>query len=406
MHQLLKNNLMKDFFELEKEQKLAFVNFQTTGLDASESQIFEVAVLIWDSKESKLNGYSEYINIDEPMSYYMGETLKVDHELLSAARARNEVMSDFFKYIDGCLVCAYNSDFVRAFMRLESIRNLIDFNNDFFCIKKYVESKITSMPSLKLNDVARALGVEIEYKSNRAISKAEKAFRVYLAASKFNVSTDNLLEHEDCSFYTYAHLDSSGNYFYVGVGHEDVAWNAKRHRLWHRYVDKHLNGLYTVKIIKDKISSRNASILKEELLKANCNKLVNVVNFYRSTDFKEIERISSLASENYKKFNDAIELAKYNPIDAIPLIIECINALDSYRFSKTEHGLLGTLIDEEKAEIGSKGNLKFIDALTKIMKKLGRIDEARDISEKYFHKFKLDSTLKSSTSIKKRVGLI
>lgn len=398
--------LKQSFPEFAKEQKLAFVNFQTTGLDASESQIFEVGVLIWNTNESRLNGYSEYINIDEPVNYYMGEILKVDQELLRAARGRDEVMSDFFKYIDGYLICAYNSDFVRAFMRIESIRQLIEFNNDFFCIKKYVESKIPTMPSLKLDDVARALGVEIEYKSNRAITKAEKAYRVLIATSKFDVATDKLLEHEDCTFYTYAHLDESGNYFYVGVGHGDIAWGKERHRLWHRYVDNHLNGSHTVKIIKDKISSSDASLLKDELLKANCNKLVNVVNNYRSTDFKEMERISFLASENEKKFNDAIELSKNSPIDAIPLIIECINALDFYRFSKTEYGLLGALIDEEKAEIGSKGNLKFIDALTKIMKKLGRIDEARDIAEEYFYKFKLDSTLKSSASIKKRVGLL
>jgi DNA polymerase III epsilon subunit-like protein len=402
----MQNHLIKDFHALAKDNKLAFVNFQTTGLDATDSQIFEVAVLIWNPLESKLTGYSEYINIGESINYYMGEILKVDVNLIRKAKQRDDVMRDFFQKVDGCLICAYNSDFVRAFMRVESIRLKIYFDNDFFCIRNFVENKIQNIPSLKLDDVARALGVQIESNNNRASSKAEKAFRVYLSASNFNVAQDTLQEHEDCSYYTYVHLDKDENCFYVGVGHDDIAWSKDRHRLWHRYVNNHLNGLFNVKIIKNNISSKAAFEIKQHLLKTHSNKLVNVVNPFRDTDFKEIERLSFLSDENNKLFNHAIELESSDINAASQIIMKCIKNLDSYSFIKSEHGLLGTLIDEERSEIGYKGNLKYLDKLSLILKRMGRINEAREISEEYFSKFKLDASLKSSIKIKKRVGLI
>src|SRR4030042_2217884 len=55
-------------------------------------------------------------------------------------------------------------------------------------------------------------------------------------------------------YYVYAHCDEQGKVFYVGKGIGRRAWSRERHQLWIRYVDKHLNGKYLVRILADNLT--------------------------------------------------------------------------------------------------------------------------------------------------------
>jgi len=75
----------------------------------------------------------------------------------------------------------------------------------------------------------------------------------------------------------YAHLDNTGKVFYVGKGTGRRAWSTDRHPLWSRYVEKHLNGVYQVRILHDNLSEEEAEELEAEWI-AQCSD--TVVNWF------------------------------------------------------------------------------------------------------------------------------
>lgn len=395
-----------DLLNLAKKHKLAFVNIQTTGLNDSVDRIFEVGVALYDNDKLIIDGYSEYIDVDAPISYYMGEVLKVNINTLKSSRKIFEVFKEFIDYIEGYLLCCYNANFVMRFMLAESKKLGLKFSNDFFCIRNFANLKISNTDSFSLDDYGRALNIQPTLNSNRAVSFAEKAYRVFSTASSFDPNKHSLLDHEDRKYYVYKHIDMMRNIFYVGVGHGDRAWSTDRDNLWHRYVDKHLYGKFEVIISDSNLTSSEAMKIKLEVMSQNYMTLIAKQNPYRQSNTIAKERYFELRRLNILAFEEALVLAHSNIEISVDLMKKCIKNIENYAFIESEYGLLGLLIKEEKNEFGIRGELKILDKLTLYLKKLNKLDEAKSIAIKYFESYKYDSSLKLSNTIKKRVGIL
>src|SRR3990170_1391723 len=99
-------------------------------------------------------------------------------------------------------------------------------------------------------------------------------------------------------YYVYAHLDSSGQVFYVGKGTGRRAWSTDRHPLWVRYVEKHLNGEYQVRILRDNLSAEDIEEVEAEWIAQCSDTVVNWFNMGRETDFEAPDRRNSLRAVN------------------------------------------------------------------------------------------------------------
>jgi hypothetical protein len=71
--------------------------------------------------------------------------------------------------------------------------------------------------------------------------------------------------------YVYPHYHGKGAPFYVGKGIARRAWDDSRHALWHRYVERHLNGRYSVRILADDLSPEDAESLESEWIAQESN---------------------------------------------------------------------------------------------------------------------------------------
>ena len=204
--------------------------------------------------------------------------------------------------------------------------------------------------------------------------------------------------------YVYAHIDRSEQIFYVGKGTGRRAWSIDRHPLWSRYVEKHLNGEYQIRILHDNLTANEAEILREAEWIAQCSEtIVNWVNMGRKTDFEALDRRNRLRDENLALIQQAKTTKKHDLEQAASMYMQAIEAIQTYAYITYEKGLVGQLIDEETAELGVSGELKALDRLTICLTKLGKHAEAHQQTEKYFALYRRDQQYVAAKRITKRV---
>jgi len=203
--------------------------------------------------------------------------------------------------------------------------------------------------------------------------------------------------------YVYAHLDSAGRIFYIGKGEGKRAWSTDRHPLWCRYVEKHLNGNYQVRILQDNLSAKDAEKVEAAWIAQYSDTLVNWIDMGRATDFQALEQYHKLRDANRTLIQEAKALEKSNLEEAVAMYVQAIEAIRTYAFISYETGLVGRLLDEETAEVGSSGEIEALDRLTLCLIKLGRTAEAAQHADRYFALYRRDLQLGASERIAKRI---
>jgi hypothetical protein len=204
--------------------------------------------------------------------------------------------------------------------------------------------------------------------------------------------------------YVYGHATSEGVLFYIGKGTGRRAWDDSRHPLWHRYVQKHLSGVYNVLILADNLSPDQAESLESEWITQESETLVNWINFGRKTDFEALDRFHKLRDANRMFIQESKGLEKSDPEEAIARYYKAMLAIANYARIKTESGLIGLLLDEERSEVGYSGEIVVLDRLTLLLARQGRGREAAAAAEEYFSQYRADASLSAATSIRKRVS--
>jgi len=205
-------------------------------------------------------------------------------------------------------------------------------------------------------------------------------------------------------FYVYAHCDKQGHVFYIGKGTDKRAWSKHRHPLWVRYVEKHLDGKFHVRILADNLTSEVAEELEAEFIAQYGDSLVNWFNMARSLDLETLDKYHKLRDANRTLIQKARTVEKEDIDSAVRLYIKAIEDTRAYAFMCFEEkGLVGQLLEEEAAELGKKGELEALDRLTLCLIRLGKSREAAEWASSYFSLYRRDLMLKASERIQKRI---
>jgi len=216
-------------------------------------------------------------------------------------------------------------------------------------------------------------------------------------------ATDADQEHPR-QYYVYAHLDSSGQIFYVGKGTGRRAWSTNRHPLWSRYVEKHLNGKFQVKILHDNLSAEEAEEVEAAWIDQYSDMVINWMNMGREIDFDALDRYNRLLAVNLSRIKKAKDIEKYDLKKAVSMYIKAIETIQAYAFIIYAKGLVGQLLKEEDEELGVCGEINALDRLTICLIKLMRFEEASQHTDNYFALYRRDLQCSTAKRIMKRVS--
>jgi hypothetical protein len=203
--------------------------------------------------------------------------------------------------------------------------------------------------------------------------------------------------------YVYAHVDNAGKIFYIGQGQGRRAWSKDRHPLWRRYVDKHLGGIYHVRILQDNLSPTKAEEVEAEWIAQCSDELLNWINMGRATDLQALQQYHALRDANRALIQDAKAVEKRDIVEAANMYVRAIEAIRGYAFINHEKGLVGQLLAEETEELGRSGEIEALDRLTMCLTKLGRSLEAAEHASHYFALYRRDLQLAASQRIANRI---
>jgi hypothetical protein len=204
-------------------------------------------------------------------------------------------------------------------------------------------------------------------------------------------------------YYVYAHRRTDGVPFYIGKGVGRRAWDDARHALWQRYVASHLGGSYEVVILADDLTAEQAEALESKWIVQESETLVNWINFGRKTDLEAVGLFHKLQRENRERIAATRPLERSDPERAVANYYEALRSISAYANLKTEGGLVGALLEEQRAETGISGELVVLDRLTLCLVRLGRAVEAQSVAELYFKEYRSDEQLAAAAAVKKRV---
>lgn len=215
-------------------------------------------------------------------------------------------------------------------------------------------------------------------------------------------------------FYVYTHTDKDGDVFYVGKGKGDRAWaKAQRHELWLKYLEN-IDGEYTVTIVEKDLDEESALSLEDTLMEQHKRSLINWINPDRHGDWATIAKYWELRKEDDDFHARAKEVEKDNLEDAVKLykeeikrVREYLDVLMNYYGSElsSSTGMAKRVYQDYyiKSYVGAH-DLRSLDRMSICLKKLGRLDEAREEVRSFFEEFPTSSRWGLAEKIKKRVA--
>lgn len=194
--------------------------------------------------------------------------------------------------------------------------------------------------------------------------------------------------------------------FYVGKGVGRRAWSDDRHILWYRYVNQHLSGKYSVVILEDDLTPEMAEERESAWIAQESMTLVNWENMGRETDFEAVNQYHQMRNSALALFARARVMERVDLGQAISLYFNALDKISEYASIQPERGLIGQLLDEDRAEHGISGELQVLDRLTLCLIRAGRAAEAKHVADNYFNAYRRDKALASAKTILKRISKV
>ncbi|MFK7823827.1 MAG: PolC-type DNA polymerase III [Oligoflexales bacterium] len=140
---------------------LAVFDLETTGLDAVGDRIVEIGAL----KICNGQVMEEFETLLDPERDFPIEAQKVSGitpDMLEGKPNIAQVLPDFLKFIDGCILVAHNANFDMGFIRNNANRLGIDLQWPSFCTLKLARELLPDLERKTLDMLAEHYGLSFE----------------------------------------------------------------------------------------------------------------------------------------------------------------------------------------------------------------------------------------------------
>ncbi len=156
----------------QKIQGQTFVAFdiETTGFSPVKNQIIEIgAVKIKDGQI--LERFSSFINPKAPIPFQIEKLTGINDGMVMDAPAIEEVLPEFLKFCQDCIMVAHNADFDMSFMTQKAKDLGMDFTPTYVDTLGMARAELKHLSRFKLDHVAKELNISLEH-HHRAVDDA------------------------------------------------------------------------------------------------------------------------------------------------------------------------------------------------------------------------------------------
>ena len=166
----------KEFWKTNHE--VVVFDLETTGFDPKSCQIIEIgAVKIIDG--SIVETFQTLINPNIPIPPEIIKLTHIDDEMVADAPSIEQVLPDFYKFVNGAVLSAYNIDFDYSFLSHYGEKYRLKFNNEQIDTLKLARDKVPSLSNYKLGTVVKALDITLN-NAHRALADAYATAKVFI----------------------------------------------------------------------------------------------------------------------------------------------------------------------------------------------------------------------------------
>lgn len=144
-----------------KSLKFAIVDIETTGGNAIQDRITEIAIYIHDG-ERIIDEFSSLINPERFIPPYISRLTGIDNEMVADAPRFFEVAKDIVQITEGCTFVAHNAQFDYGFIRQEFKSLGFTYSRDHLCTVRLSRKILPGHPSYSLGNLCSRLGITIE----------------------------------------------------------------------------------------------------------------------------------------------------------------------------------------------------------------------------------------------------
>jgi DNA polymerase-3 subunit epsilon len=163
------------------ERPIVMLDFETTGLSPeSGDRITEVAALRIAGGEI-VERYVSLVNCGVRIPPFITSLTGITQNMVDTAPLAEDVVPELIEFIGGDTLAAHNASFDEKFLKAEGARLGHDCRHTgLVCSVKLSRRVLPGLPSYKLGELARSLGIAFRGTAHRAEADAEVAAKLLL----------------------------------------------------------------------------------------------------------------------------------------------------------------------------------------------------------------------------------
>lgn len=295
-------------------------DIETTGLSAEKNNITEIgAVKVENGKI--VDTWSSFVNPGEKIPPNIVELTGITDEMVAKAPKINEIIGDFLKFCENCVMVAHNAKFDVGFIKTVCRRLDIEFGFSYLDTLQLARCLYPELSNHKLNTLSTHLGVLLE-NHHRAVDDAKATADIFVKMlenlrGKNFTELDNLNENFDLA----EAAKKNKAYHIILLAKNEIG---VRH-IYEMVTDSHLKYFYrTPRIPKSLLEKKREGIIigsaceAGELMRAvidekSESEIEEIASFY---DYLEIQPIGNnaymLTDEKHPKINTEEDLRNLN----------------------------------------------------------------------------------------------
>lgn len=164
-----------------KDLPLAVIDVETTGLDASNDRVMEIAIIRFENGVV-VDRYGELIDPERPIPEDSTRITGIKDDDVRGKPTFAALSEEIHKRLQGVGIVAYNLPFDRGFLRAELERVGLEWPEDAPTLDPLIFARqfFKNSPRKNLGTISRLLGIPLE-EAHRAVHDAEVAGKVLYA---------------------------------------------------------------------------------------------------------------------------------------------------------------------------------------------------------------------------------